>query len=204
MSSIPSDTPESSGLGSLQEQATPSLGSLKQQARGKSLRGARIALGLASILMFVQAAYEYYTAESQLDAAFAKEIKKLGPGVIVNQTKLKQLKESAMKVVNLFCLGIAGLGVVFVILTVLVSRFPLFCTVGGLILYIGYTLIMAYLIVRGNEGADIFSELWKGALWKVVITIGLLKGIQTALAFQRDRVEQARQKAGDPDVMPLA
>lgn len=195
MSSFPPDTPESSGLGSLQNQAGSSLGSLKQQARGKNLRAARIALGLASFLMFAQAALEYFTIDSQLDAAFEKEIKKMGPGFVVDRTKLKQIKEAAAKVANLFCLGVAVLGVVFLVLTVLVYRFPLFCTVGGLILYIGFTLIMAYLIVRGHEGADIFAELWKGALWKVVITIGLLKGIQAALAYQREQAATNDEQA---------
>ncbi|MFT3882665.1 MAG: hypothetical protein QM703_23810 [Gemmatales bacterium] len=204
MSNFPPDSSEPSSLGSLHEQAVPSLGSLKEKARGSNLRGARLALGLATVLVFIQAAVEYYTAEAQLDAVFDREIKKMGPGVIVNQTKLKEAKAKAMRVVELICLGVAGLGVVFLLLTLLVYRFPLFCTVGGLILYIGFSLTLAYFLVQGNEGLDILSALWKGILWKIIITIGLLKGIQAALAYQRERAELARLQAGDPEVLPLA
>lgn len=178
---------EPDGLGSLQNQASPSLGSLKKHAHSKNLRSARIALVVACIVMGLMAFFNYVTAERQIDDQIKKELRQMGGGV--GQHEIQQAKEGMMRVMVLLCLGIGFISLVFLILAILVYRYPLFCTVGGLIFFIGFNLIMAFLIAMGGEGGDAVAFLASGFIWKIIILVGLGKGIQSAVAFQRERAE---------------
>jgi hypothetical protein len=104
----------------------------------------------------------------------------------VEREEIPEIKAAMMRMLTLLCGGLVGIGIIFLLFAILVRTFPLFCTVGGLILYIGYNLIMAYLISLENGGnAALF--LLSGWWWKLIIFIGLFKGIKSAVAYQRER-----------------
>lgn len=192
MSNIPSDPSEPGSLGSLHEQATPSLGSLKQHARVTNLRSARIALVLASLLMAFQATLELVTIDTQIEQLETKvkeEVRKQGRFMVVNQQKLQEVKDLVRRIIHIFAYGIYGFAVIFLLMALLVYRFPLFCTVGGLVLYIGYHLIIGYLISRESDTFDVMKVMLSWWPLKIIIILGLLKGIQTAVAYQRERAE---------------
>src|SRR5258708_6571080 len=142
-----SSLPVASSLSSdFPELAAYSLGSLKKYARGKNLRFARVALILACILMSLQAALVYmYMDEniSKFESRAREEVRKKGFFMRVNEQKLSELKAAQKKVYEIFSLGMFVFAAAFLLLGLLVHRFPLFCSVGGLILYLGFHLIMA-------------------------------------------------------------
>jgi len=197
MSNFPTESSEEpSSLGSLHDQATSSLGSLKQHARGKNLRAARIALVLACIIMSLQATVNYTTGDRQIEEFVTKvrqEVKKKGIFATVNEKKVQELKDMLRRVINIFSFGMFGFAAIFLMMALLVYRFPLFCTVGGLVLYIGYHLIIGYLISRENDSFDVMTVMLAWWPIKIIIILGLIKGIQTAVAYQRERAELAAE-----------
>lgn len=167
-----------SGLGSL----TGTLGSLKDQARSKNLRSARISLVIAGIITLILGAANYFVGEKQFDDMIQKELR----ARTIDQEQVPEIKAAMMRMLTLLCGGLVGVGVIFLLFAILVRTFPLFCTVGGLILYIGYNLIMAYLISM-EDGGNAALFLVSGWWWKLIIFIGLFKGIKSAVAYQRER-----------------
>lgn len=162
-----------------------SLGSLREGARSKNLKSARIALFVAFGVCLVQAMLEYATMDRQAEDLIRKEISSQGPGFVVDQEARQEMKDAIMRIGTIMCAGILGMALIFLVLAFLVYKFPLFCTVGGLILYLGYALTMAYLISADGE-VSIFKALWAGILWKIIIIVGLVKGIQSAVAYQNE------------------
>jgi len=136
--------------------------------------------------MALMAIANYLTTESQLDAEIKKELRE--SGVTLGPEQLRLAKEGMMRAMGLICLGIGFISVVFLVLAILVYRYPLFCTVGGLIFYIGFNLMMAFLIAVNDAGSAL-AFLVSGVIWKVIILVGLIKGIQAAVAFQRERAQ---------------
>jgi hypothetical protein len=83
--------------------------------------------------------------------------------------------------VKLVAGGAAALGVIFIVLGVLVYKFPVPCTVAGLILYIVSTLGFAALDP---------TTLVRGIILKIIIVVGLFKSVQSALAYQAEMKAQ--------------
>jgi len=185
-SELEAKSPEKQGaLGSFQQS---SLGSLSQSVRSKNLKSARVALVIAFIVLLVQAGLEYATLGIQADEIVRKELAPLPPGAVAAKD-IQERKDAIIRAASLICIGIVGMALIFLVLAILVKRYPLFCTVGGLILYIGYCLIIAFLIVMGGEGEgeSIFKALYAGILWKVIIIVGLVKGIRSAVAYHHEQ-----------------
>jgi hypothetical protein len=178
--------PSEPSLGSFQQS---SLGSLSQSVRSKNLKRARISLIVAFVILLLQAGLEFATMEHQADQVIQKETKQLRPGMVVDPEKVKEIKAAIIRIGNLYALGVLGMAIIFLFLAIFVNRFPLFCTVGGLILYLGYSLIRAYLITLGNEQGGILLAIFEGWLWKLIIIIGLVKGIQSAVTYHREEQE---------------
>lgn len=167
-----------SGLGSL----TGTLGSLKDQARSKNLRSARISLVIAGIVTIILGMANYFVGEKQFSDLIQKELR----NGTLDASEVPEVKAALMRMLVLLCGGLVGVGVIFLVFAIMVRTYPLFCTVGGLILYIGYNLIMAFLISLEN-GGDAVLFLLSGWWWKLIIFIGLFKGIKSAMAYQRER-----------------
>jgi len=171
------------GLGSFQQST---LGSLSHSVRSKNLKSARVALVIAFIILLLQGGIAYGTLGWQADEYIKEELAHLPPGAVAAKD-IQAMKEAFIRVATLICLGIIGMAVIFLILAIFVKRFPLFCTVGGMILYIGYCLIRGYFIIIGNEQGGIFMAIFEGWLWKLIIIIGLVKGIRSAVAYHHEQ-----------------
>jgi len=166
-----------------------SLGSLKKQARGKNLTRARVALVLAGILIAILGIFNYLSAERQIDDIIKKELVKGGVHHVPDTPEIREFKESSLRVLKLFCYGMVGIAVILLVFAILVYKFPLFCTVGGLILYIGFHLTVAFLLAQ-DEGASALAFLVSGFWWKIIIIGGLISGIRSAIAYSRELTEQ--------------
>lgn len=158
-------------------QKSEGLGSLSQAARGKTLGSARIILILVGLLTIGANGFLFYTAEKQADTAIQVEIKKLAPGMVADQQKVAEAKTQIVKVVKLVAGGTIVLGVIFIALGVVVYKIPVVATVLGLVLYVGATIIF---------GLVDPSSMVRGIIVKVFIVVGLVKAVQTAIAYQKD------------------
>lgn len=190
---------------SFPELADYALGSLKKVGRGRSLNAARVALLLACILMALQATIVYATMEDNIKASEKRlrdEVRSKGIFARVNEEKLQELKALLHRVFEIFAFGMYGFAAAFLLLALLVHRFPLFCSVGGMILYVGFHLIMAYLISRQGSAINVMEFLLMWWVFKIIIILGLIKGIHTAVMYQRERSELAGQAGlqGQPGV----
>lgn len=136
------------------EPLTPKLGSLAQGARKKHLDTARNYLLLVVVLQIAGAALLYF-ALSQV-----------------------QIPPEAMPQVYLAYAVVIGAGVAFLILALLVHKFPLPATIIALVLFITLHAIDAV--------ADP-SALARGWLVKILVIVALVKAIQAAAAYEKER-----------------
>lgn len=146
--------------------------------------------------MSLQATLELVTIDKQIEQLEQKvkdEVRKQGVFAVVNQEKLAELKDLVRRIIHIFAYGIYGFAFLFLVMALLVYRFPLFCTVAGLVLYLGYHLIIGYLISRESSTFDVMRVMLSWWPIKIIIILGLLKGIQTAIAYQRERAEVAAE-----------
>ncbi len=175
------------------EPGVPRLGSLAQKARGNRLKQARVIflfVGVATILINI---LDISQIRSQFQQAVEKQIQKQGgPGMVRIDRALLQKEED-----NAFLIGslIDGLfilsGFIFLLLGVLVYRFPVPATVIGLVLYIvafvaGLTITIAF-----GEGETIARYATGGAIVRIAIVIGLISSIKSALVYESERRAEA-------------
>ena len=178
----PLEPNEDMGLGGV------SLGSLKDKARGRNLHSARIALILSGVVVLIFAICFYLVVERESED-------RKGPPAI-SKTKDELTPDSRLRILTLFCGGLAVIGVLFLIFAAFVKVFPLFCTVGGLILYVGINMVGTYLAGKQDpQAAWEFLIMW----WplKLIILAGLFKGIHSAVLFQRERAAQQAARGAE-------
>ncbi len=153
------------------------MGNLAQSARGSALKNARgimLAIGVISVLAN---AFFYASVESNVQEEIDKELKKLGPGFVVDPVKLAELKGQAVRATRLINGGGVLLGLLFIGCGMLVGRHPVPMTVTALALYLGGNAIFGF-INPGSLGA--------GLIVKIFIVIGLFKAVQAAIAYQKE------------------
>lgn len=177
----PPETPPSGGG----PDAAP-LGSLAQSARSKQLKMAFGILLVVGILTTALNGFLFMTAESQVDAAIKTELKKLPPGTVADPDKVAELREQEIRTMRLLHGGLLAIGIVFIVLALNVKRHPVVITVLGLVLYIGIHAVSGFF----NPAA-----LAQGLLIKALIVIALVKSIQSAVAYERERRKQEGQEA---------
>jgi len=157
------------------------LGSLGQSARKHTLKSARsILIGVGILTMLANGAL-FFFAESLIQSQIDAEIKKAGPGLIVDRAKLNSEKDKLVRAAQLMAAGTAALGVVFIILGIAIYLAPVVCTVTGLCLYLGATVVFFVL------DPESFKQAGAGLFIKVLIIIGLAKAVQTAAAYQKEQ-----------------
>src|SRR5712691_4502338 len=147
------------------------MGNLAQSARGgtlKSARGIMLFVGIMSAL-----ANAFFYSQEEID----KELKKLGPGFVVDQAKLSELKGQAVRATRLINGGGVMLGLVFIACAALVQRHPVPVTITALALYLGGNAIFGFI----NP-----ASLAAGFVVKIFIVIGLFKAVQAAIAYQKE------------------
>lgn len=136
------------------EPLTPKLGSLAQNARQKHLKSAKSCLFVVAALQFIGGIIFTF--------------------IFLNQPIPQELKS----VVYTSLAVIFGAGLAFLILGLLVPKFPIPCTVLALILFITLHAIDAI----ANP-----ASLLQGIILKVIVIVVLVKAIQAAVAYERER-----------------
>ncbi len=180
MGELPS---EGNDLGSLAKPADTGLGSLAQSARGKQLKQARGIMIVVGVLTIVLNAVFLAIIPSQIKQAIDVEVSKAkAQRMVVDQAKVKEVEQQLLRI-NYLVTGVAlALGVVFVILGLAVNRFPVPATLLGLVLYIGAAVIFGLISPE---------TLLKGIIFKIIIVAGLVKALQAAIAYERQRSKEA-------------
>jgi len=157
-------------LPSLGSQAPPSLGSLAQAARQKSLKQAKVLLIVIGVLTILANGAFLTFIRGEVD----KEVAKLrAQGLQVKPQAFEALVRSN----QIFNGGFVALGIVFVVLGLAVKAYPVPITVTSFVLYVGAAVVMA--IVNP-------TLLVKGLIIKIIIVIAMIKAIQAAIAYERD------------------
>lgn len=171
------------------------MGSLAQEARKKQLATARwimIVIGVLQLgagLVFVLNARQFVKAE------FDKQVAQLqGQGMQVDQEELKKLEDSATSQTQLLNMGGVLGGISLIALGILVYRYPVVCTVTGLVLYIGLYALFGYLTYMETGDGSVF---YRGGLFRILIIVAMFKAIQAALAYEKER-KSTQSYAGSP------
>jgi hypothetical protein len=147
----------------------------------KELKSARTLLILVGVIQLLFGAYAFYTVRDQFDEAVRAQVAQQGPGYEVDQKAADQAFDDNKALVYGLTAVPVGLGVLFLILSVFVFRFPIGVTLTGLIVF-----VLAHL---GDALVDP-SSLLKGIILKVVFITGLWKAYQsarTATALEKER-----------------
>lgn len=106
-----------------------------------------------------------------------KQIQALPAGQVADPAKVAELKDEWVRATRAIYGGGIVVGPGFVILGALVSSYPVPCTIGGLVLYLGGYAVFGYL----NP-----ASLTQGLLIKIIIVAGLYKAMQAAIAHQKE------------------
>ncbi|MFM7564356.1 MAG: hypothetical protein ACKO81_15145 [Planctomycetota bacterium] len=158
---------------------------LAQEARKQQLRKARWILIVLGVLQFIYGLFFVINARSLVKAQFEKELAPLrAQGQIVDEQKLQELEDSTTKATQLLNLGGILGGISFIFLGLLVYRFPVACTVTGLLLYIGLFAGFAFITFMSDGDASVFVRGW---LIRLLVIIALFKAIQAALAYEKEK-----------------
>jgi hypothetical protein len=155
-----------------------SLANLAQSARMKHIKSAKTVLVIVGVLTIVVSLGMFVGAEAMVQSQIDKELKDLGPGMVVDQSILVQLKADQVGAQRFGSLLSLAEGVVFLLLGLNVQKAPVPLTATGLILYladyaIGGVLDPMYLV--------------KGILIKIIIVVCLFKALNAAIAYEREK-----------------
>jgi len=159
------------------------LGSLSQSARLKSLNSAKGILIVIGVLTVIFNGIQIPLARDQIHEAINREVQKLqGQGMIVDQSKVKEAEDTAMRIALLILGGFIALGVLFIVLGLAIKSYPVPITVTSLVLYLAGAAFSFYLDPEFVGFA---------AIIKIFIVIALVKAIQSAIAYERERRTEA-------------
>jgi hypothetical protein len=153
------------------------LGSLTQAARSKDLKQARWLLIFVGIVNLGAGLFFFAQAADEVRTALNTEIRKAGPGVVVDQAKLQEVEKHTLFIVRVMYGGVAFLGVIFIVLGCIIQTIPVVATALSLGLYIAANIVFAVL----NP-----MSLVTGLIFKVVIVVVLVKALMAAIAYQRE------------------
>lgn len=158
---------------------------LAQEARKQQLKKARWILIAVGVLQLIVGLFFVFNARAMVKAQFEKELAPMkAQGATVDEQKLQELEDSATKATQLLNLGGILGGIGFIFLGLLVYRFPVACTVTGLLLYIGLFAGFAFVSFMGDGDGSVFVRGW---LFRLLIIIALYKAIQAALAYEKEK-----------------
>jgi hypothetical protein len=162
---------ESSNLPPLGASELPSLGSLAQAARDKSLRQAR---NLLFVIGVITVAVNLFAAIN-IRERFQKEAAALqAKGQLIDHDKFEALVRAGQVSLAAFVL----LGIIFLLLGMTVRMYPVPITITAFVLYVAANVVVAI--------ADP-SVLITGLIFKIIVVAALVKAIQAALAYQREK-----------------
>jgi hypothetical protein len=164
------------------------LGSLGQEARLKQLNTAKwimIVVGVLTIGVYI---FLYMNVEKMIDQELARELQKRGIARNqLDQAAFNEARASEITTNRLIYMISIGLGVVYLVLGLLVKQYPVPMTITGLALYVGTALVSVALDP---------INLVRGIIVKVIIVVALVKAVQAALAYERERKAGAALEFG--------
>lgn len=160
--------------------APSGLGSLAQAARAKQIKQARNLMFVVGAFMLVIYGAQFMNVRNEAAQVVQKEIQAV---------RAKGMAEAPAAVekerhrITLFCQIFYGsavvLGVVFLLLGVFAQAYPVPATVLALVLYIGRSAIFGYI----NH-----EYLLRGGIFQIIVIVALLKSVQAAIAYQKNKV----------------
>jgi hypothetical protein len=165
------------------------LGSLAQKARGGNLNAARVILIILAVFLLGQAAYymvDWSAGKLQGPRGLVEKLvqKEIGPGAVLPPAQMDQL---VMFFTLLLAFDIA-VGGLFLLFGLLITVIPVIATISSLVLYLVQQAILLYL----NP-----AMVGSGFLFKILIIIALVKAIQAAFAYEKERRDQAEFASED-------
>jgi len=153
------------------------LQSLASSARAANVKQGRTALIIAGVVITIEALVGFFVVESEIDKAINKEVQQVrAQGMMVDNARVQQVRDAAVRAGRLIMFGIGALAVVFFVLAAIVQKFPLGAALIGLILYIGFYAVVA---AMSDNPIQVIVGGW---LWKAIVIIGLVKAIQAGAA----------------------
>jgi len=158
---------------------------------------------IACLLNFIQAGVEFFTAGSQFESMLERELQRLGTNFQLDQGRVRNARDRYVRSTRVKASVIAGLGAALLILSWLVDRYPLLCTLSGLILFLAVTITMPFVTWNGDV-PTFFMNNWRSLVWELVITASLIMGVQAALLHQSERAKRVKELMEKLDVMPMA
>ena len=161
----------------------PALGSLAQEARLKQIRQAQVILLIIGVLTLGFQGFQFYNVENEIDQALRQQ-----GG---NRAMLPKavLDEARRFLYTVYGIGI-GLGAFFLLMGALVRVAPVPVTILSLIVYVLDLVVVAVFELQHADPKET-SPLLRGIFIKILITIALVKSIQAALAYEREKRESA-------------
>jgi hypothetical protein len=108
-----------------------------------------------------------------------------GPGQVL--TNRQEIERTLYMINSAIFMGSMVLGVVFVVLGCLVLRFPLVTTITSLTLFI--LVQIAFIAIDPHN-------LYRGIIVKVIVLVVLIKAIQAAGAYEREKRDDLAFDAG--------
>ena len=154
------------------------VGSLAQSARSKDLTNARRILIIIGVLTVVFNGVQWGMVQDQVREAFAAEVKAIeAQGMVVDEEEVTRLEATTLSVARLVVGSAIGIGVIFIVLGTMVKKFPVVCTVMGLVLYVGAAAVFGMMDP---------STLTRGVFMKVIMVVFLAKAVQAAVVYQRE------------------
>jgi hypothetical protein len=154
------------------------LGSVAQAARVKQLKTVRAILIVIGVLTIVVNCIDIGMMKSAVNESLQKEVQALrAKGMVEDRAQVEKIKNDAITLGYMLD-GIAiGLGVLFIIFSMLVRKYPVPITILSLVLYVGSAAVFGLIVPM---------MLLQGIIFKIIVIVAFVKSIQAALAYQRE------------------
>lgn len=169
---------EVSGFGTHQSSGRGTLAHAARDRALKEARGLLIAIGLINTVVY---GFQFASIREDIQQALAK---KVAPGLVIDQKAVEAIVRST----QLYIGARIVLGIIFVLLGLIVARFPVPITVISLVLYLGANVISMVLMP---------STIYQQIIFKIIVVVALVKAVQSAIAYDR-------YSADDPMAAPLS
>lgn len=148
------------------------LDNLADSIRDRILKQSRIALAVIGVFTLGYLAYQFNEFNTELD--------QFGPAI--REALAPEIAEAHLIMYSSLAVGLLFLG-----LAAFVYRYPLFCTLSGLVIFVASILI--------NAAFDP-STLYQGIIMRVAIVAVLINGVKTARIYTKElKAEKAKHDA---------
>jgi len=159
------------------------LGSLAQAARAKHLKTLRIVLVLVGLLYVGFSIFMLATLKEQVNRIIQAEVAKGGAGFRPDPVAVREAEEYLIRINTLMQAGQLALGVLYLVFAFLVGAYPLPIAIISLVLFVAANAI--FIVIEP-------SNIYRGLILKAIVLIAMVKALQAALAYQKERAAESR------------